>query len=135
MSQARKQLKIISFIQVIVMVWAVVQGVLFVTSAPEGTNPLGLEPQAFGILLGVLLVVAGALTFLAAAQGIRGANVPSKLGPHAAINTGGTVVALVGAALAIMSEAPLNSYAYCLVLVVDVVSLVWGNKVRKEQDR
>ena len=135
MSQARKQLKIISFIQVAVMVWAVVQGVLFVTSAPEGANPLGLEPQVFGILLGVLLVVAGAFTFLAAAQGIRGANVPSKLGPHAAINAGGTVVALAGAVLAIMSEAPLNPYAYFLVLVVDVASFIWGNKVRKELDR
>lgn len=135
MSETRKQLKIFSFVQVVAMVLALASGIALVAFPGEGENALGLDPKTFGAVLCAVAAVAGVLAFCAAAQGIRGANVPSKLGPHAPLSATSALVAAVGGCLEVASSAPLGSFAFWLLTVVGVAALVQGRKVRAELDR
>ena len=123
MSQARKQLKIVSFVQVACMLLAVVTGIVCVVSVPgPQTSILGMEP------------VTSIMLLLAAAQGIKGANVPSRLGPHAQICAVSLLFSAVAVVLAGVGGEAI-AVVPCLVLVADVVAITRGSAVRKELDR
>lgn len=135
MSQARKQLKIVSFVQVACMLLAVVTGIVCVVSVPgPQTSILGMEPVTSIMLLGVLCIAAGIAAFLAAARGIKGANVPSRLGPHAQICAVSLLFSAVAVVLAGVGGEAI-AVVPCLVLVADVVAITRGSAVRKELDR
>lgn len=128
MSQARKQLKIVSFVQVVVAVILLVTGIGLVVANSSTPNTLA----------GCAAVLAAVLTCAAAFQGIKGANVPSKLGPHTSLNVAGLICAgaSAGVILATSSTGELaNTVAACLAFVLNVVSIAFGSRVHKELDR
>lgn len=134
MSQARKMLKIISFIQVVAALWAIVAGIMFFASG-DAEGPFGLEPSTFRILGLLISVAAAILSFLAAAQGIKGANVPSRLGSHLQLNIACIVAGLVDFALFFETPSPNAGTAGICVLVVAAYAISRGIRVRKELDR
>lgn len=128
MSQARKQLKIISFIQVVVALRALATGVILIVQNASTPNSLA----------GCADVLAAVLSIAAAAQGIKGANVPSRLGPHTMLNVVGLICALIAAVVILVTTPdgePINTLWSVSVVVVDAFSAAFGSRVRKELDR
>lgn len=134
MSQARKMLKIVSFVQVVVALAAVILGIVFFASG-DAEPPFGLELATFRILVLLTLLAMGVFSFLAAAQGIKGANVPSKLGAHPQLNTACIATVVVDFILFFGVPAPNVGIIGLFALLAASYAMSRGNLVRKELDR
>ena len=128
MSQARKQLKIISFIQVVVALIALVTGVILIVQNTSTPNSLA----------GCAAAAMERTAARTSAQGIKGANVPSRLGPHTMLNVVGLICALIAAVVILVTSPdgePINTLWSVSVVVVGAFSAAFGSRVRKELDR
>ena len=135
MSQARKQLKIISFIQAILMVAALIVGIAGIVSSGDAqAEAFGMDAATLAMLANILLIAAGITALLAAAQGLKGAHVPSRLGPHTQINVVSIMFSIAGAILGSAVSAAIPAIA-CLIVVACIASITRGVTVRKELDR
>ena len=101
MSSTCKSVKIICLILLLLSIITVGFGIYFAVNSsatPDGTIPL--SGQTFGIIL----VIAGILTFAAGVSGARGANNPTRLGRVVGIGSVVAILNLAEAVLAVMSE-------------------------------
>ncbi len=101
MSSTCKSVKIICLILLLLSIIAVGFGIYFAVNSsatPDGTIPL--SGQTFGIIL----VIAGILTFAAGVSGARGANNPTRLGRFVGFGSVVAILNLAEAVLAVMSE-------------------------------
>ena len=101
MSSTCKSVKIICLILLLLSISTVGFGIYFAVNSsatPDGTIPL--SGQTFGIIL----VIAGILTFAAGVSGARGANNPTRLGRFVGIGSVVAILNLAEAVLAVMSE-------------------------------
>ncbi len=132
MSSERKTLKIICFIYAVVAVISVVLGVMALTSASA-------HPQPWGIVCGILQIVAGIVYFAFCAAGIQGANTPHKAGKAKTL----AIVSLVAAILVGMASVPFNEGAIVSVqsivglvaLVLAACGIVYAGKVTEQAER
>ena len=101
MSSTCKSVKIICLILLLLSLITVGFGIYFAVNSsatPDGTIPL--SGQTFGIIL----VIAGILTFAAGVSGARGANNPTRLGLFVGFGSVVAILNLAEAVLAVMSE-------------------------------
>lgn len=101
MSSTCKSVKIICLITLLLSLITVGFGIYFAVNSsatPDGTIPL--SGQTFGIIL----VIAGILTFAAGVSGARGANNPTRLGRFVGFGSVVAILNLAEAVLAVMSE-------------------------------
>lgn len=141
MSQTRKQLKVVSFAQFVIALLALGMGLRLVlggVDVPEGDYTLiafTVSSATLVMLTGVLLIFVGLLGLYATMLGVRGANVPSRLGSHSPINIDGVCAAIVSGVLAIAVGDVATIGAAVLAVVIDAFALVLGRRVLKELDR
>lgn len=139
MSQNRKILKVVSLIQALVGLAALIAGIFAIVNAQDSAGTF----EVFGttidaslgcMVLGALSVITGACTFGSCTLGIQGANRPSSLGAHAPLS----VAALVLGILATIFGTSVNLVLAVISGVAAVLALfavMYDGRVRKELDR
>ena len=137
MSQNRKNLKLVSFAQVLLGLVAIVLGVLGISvwAGTEGLQPaLGLDADTIAVVAAVLKMIAGALAIASAAGGIKGANRPRNLGIHLPVSIVAVVVALAAFALPVAASNLGTSWVCAAVAVFDIAAAALDRKVLAELD-
>ena len=139
MSQVRKALKIVSLVQVLVVIWALATGVsLIVSTTAEPTWDvylLAIDHATYVRIVGVLLVGAGVFTLLSTIYGIRGANRPSALGSHPLVTAIGLLAGFAALVLGIGAGIWVLTCLCVALVALDAASFLLGRKVREELDR
>ncbi len=109
MSSTCKSVKIICLILLLLSLITVGFGIYFAVSGcrdppvPSSATPDGTIPLS-GQTFGIILVIAGILTFAAGVSGARGANNPTRLGRFVGFGSVVAILNLAEAVLAVMSE-------------------------------
>lgn len=129
MSQNRKMLKILSFIQVVAAVVAVIMAVGAANGDPAG----GFIGQIPALGACGLHALCGVLTFTSALYGIRGANRPSSLGPHRVISALAIVAGILTVVL--LGTTAGSPVLPAVVAILGIAAVVLDGKVVKEADR
>lgn len=140
MSQNRKLLKVFSLIQVLIAVFALVMGFVTIGSSDAAAGTaidvfgMQLEGGMWTTLCGGLSIATGALTFISAALGIRGANRPSSLGGHAPASILAAVAGIASAILAV-SGGLFTWIVTSAAAILAILAAIFDARVRKELDR
>lgn len=119
MSTERKTVKILSFIVLLFGILALVSGVKAFVTGSTGTSSLKLFEGILDLVFGMINIVIGVL-------GIRGANIPSKIGPF---NVLCLVCAIAVAVCMVLAVVFLGSGAlgFIAIIVLYLACLVAGN--------
>lgn len=143
MSLSRKILKIVSLLMILSGISYLILDVIFVAiGMVDGSSALydDLTVGQAAVLLIILSTVIGIEYLVMGVLGLRGANVPSKIGPF-------RVLAIIGLALAIIdivvyvafgdfAAMDINSVIDKLIgLALNIVGLILANNVKKEAER
>lgn len=141
MSNNRKMLKVLSLIQFVVAIIALVLGGITLAgagSAGDGTvTVLGSEISAtlWTVVTGALIAFTGLLSLISSVLGIRGANRPSRLGGHGPISILAALLGLVamflGSNFGSLSTPTVTMVAFALGAFVFALDA----RVRHEMER
>lgn len=133
MSPNRKYLKIVSLLQVIVALAALVFGIIAFTGTSSTEGSTGVLGVLSASVDGILYLLCAALSFITAFMGIQGANRPSALGSHRLLSVltalAGIVTCVIGG---LNQELPILG---AIVVLFGLAATVFDALVRKELDR
>lgn len=139
MSQNRKILKVISLVQALVGLAAIIAGVLAIMNGQDDTGTFAvfgttIDASLGAMIVGVLGIATGVLTFASCGLGIQGANRPSSLGAHAPASVGALVLGILTTIFGCSASLPLAIIAG-VAAVLALFAVMYDGRVRKELDR
>lgn len=139
MSQNRKILKVISLVQALVGLAAIIAGVLAIMNGQDDAGTFvvfgtTIDASLGAIIVGVLGIATGVLTFASCGLGIQGANRPSSLGAHAPASVGALVLGILTTIFGCSASLSLAIIAG-IAAVLALFAVMYDGRVRKELDR
>lgn len=139
MSQNRKILKVISLVQALVGLAAIIAGVLAIMNGQDDAGAFvvfgtTIDASLGAMIVGVLGIATGVLTFASCGLGIQGANRPSSLGAHVPASVGALVLGILTTIFGCSASLPPAIIAG-VAAVLALFAVMYDGRVRKELDR
>lgn len=139
MSQNRKILKVISLVQALVGLAAIIAGALAIMNGQDDAGAFvvfgtTIDASLGAMIVGVLGIATGVLTFASCGLGIQGANRPSSLGAHVPASVGALVLGILTTIFGCSASLPLAIIAG-VAAVLALFAVMYDGRVRKELDR
>ena len=130
---AQRRLRTVSRLQVIAACLAIASGCLAIAS-PGTDNSVGVDPRLYAVLDGIVLVVAGVSSLLAARLTLSGMASPNLAKRHSTLSAVAIACGVVAGVLVlgIMYGSGLAMFPPALVIIVGATGIIRRNRVLAE---